>query len=135
MKSPRTLASPIAIVAGLLLLPLVWWLLVRHDLERHVRLLGNTAYLLLQVTLFSLPLGATAAVLIVRTNVFGRRAAAFLLAVMLFIPLYLQAAAWDAGFAKMGWYTLASETLDQPLLSGWLAVIWIHTLVAVPWVA
>ncbi|MCA9161952.1 MAG: iron ABC transporter permease [Planctomycetales bacterium] len=120
---------------GLLLLPLLWWLLVRHDLERHVRLLGNTAYLLLQVTLFSLPLGATAAVLIVRTNVFGRRAAAFLLAVMLFIPLYLQAAAWDAGFAKMGWYTLASETLDQPLLSGWLAVIWIHTLVAVPWVA
>jgi iron(III) transport system permease protein len=59
---------------------------------------------------------------------------AFFVLVSLFMPLYLQAASWDAGFGKLGWFSLARETLAEPLLSGWRGAIWVHGLAAIPWV-
>ena len=55
-----------------------------------------------------------------------------LFGVMLFVPLYLQAAAWQAGFGVQGWFTLA--TGFPALLEGWPGVIWIHVMAAIPWV-
>jgi iron(III) transport system permease protein len=55
-----------------------------------------------------------------------------MLAAMLFVPLYLQAAAWHAGFAAQGWYTLATAT--PAWIEGWTGAIWIHSMAAVPWV-
>ena len=55
-----------------------------------------------------------------------------LFALMLFIPLYLQAAAWQAGFGLQGWYT--SVWKSPPLLDGWRGVLWIHGVTALPWI-
>ena len=91
-----------------------WWLLALGVLlplallasePRTAGLVLNTLRLAAGTCLIALPLGALVAVLLVRTDAPGRRFWLWLLAVMLFVPLYLQAAAWDAGFGKQGWYT------------------------------
>jgi len=51
---------------------------------------------------------------------------------MLFVPLYLQAAAWQAGFGLQGWYTLAYRA--PVWLDGWSGAIWVHAMAALPWV-
>ena len=55
-----------------------------------------------------------------------------LLGVMIFVPLYLQAGAWQAGFGDQGWYTLSTNS--STLLAGWRGAIWIHGMAALPWV-
>jgi iron(III) transport system permease protein len=70
--------------------------------------------------------------LVVRTDLPGRRIAAALLATLLFVPLYLQAAAWQAGFGLQGWYTEVWH--GQPLLEGMFGAAWIHAMAALPWV-
>jgi iron(III) transport system permease protein len=55
-----------------------------------------------------------------------------LLGVMIFVPLYLQAGAWQAGFGDQGWFTLMTNT--SVWLTGWRGAIWIHSLAALPWV-
>jgi iron(III) transport system permease protein len=80
----------------------------------------------------SVPLGGLLAWLLLRTDVPGRRAALAALGVMLFVPLYLQAAAWRAGFDEQGWLTLWG---GLPVwLSGRTGAVWIHAVAAVPWV-
>ena len=56
---------------------------------------------------------------------------------MLFVPLYMWAGAWDAGFGIQGWHTLATNPhlAREPWLSGWRGAVWIHAMAAVPWVA
>ena len=72
------------------------------------------------------------AFLLVRTDVRGRRLATIVLLAMLFTPLYLQAAAWQAGFGVQGWYTLWIG--GPPLVAGWRGAILIHAAAAIPWV-
>jgi len=102
--------------------------------EARVRgLLLNTLLLAALTCAISLPLGTVLAVAVVKTDMAGRRMLAVLLGVLLFVPLYLQAGAWEAGFGLQGWYTLAYQA--PPPLDGWRAVIWIHAMAAAPWVA
>lgn len=75
---------------------------------------------------FALPL----AVLLMRAPVIGIRAAWFVLALLLFAPLYVQLAGWDAVGAWTGWY---GRSAPQAFLSGIAAATWIHGLAAVPW--
>jgi iron(III) transport system permease protein len=77
-------------------------------------------------------LGTLLAWLLVRTDLLGRRLWLALMALMLFVPLYLQAAAWQAGFGLQGWFTLAG--FGPALLDGWAGAIWIHSAAALPWV-
>jgi iron(III) transport system permease protein len=51
---------------------------------------------------------------------------------MLFVPLFLQTAAWQAGFGLQGWFTLSAGA--TPLVDGWRGTIWIHIMAALPWV-
>ena len=81
----------------------------------------------------SLPLGVSLAVLVVRTDLPGRRLASLVLAGMLLVPLFVQATAWDAGFGRLGWYTVGAS-LDRPPLHSWLGAVWIHGVAAIPWV-
>ena len=53
---------------------------------------------------------------------------------MLALPLYLQAAGWNAGFGSQGWLTAWPQLGRQIALDGWPAAIWIHALAAIPWV-
>jgi iron(III) transport system permease protein len=74
------------------------------------------------------------AFLIARTDLPGRRLFAVVIAVMLFMPLYVQTAAWQAGFGQQGWFTLIVLEPGTPLLDRWRGAIWIHALAGIPWV-
>jgi iron(III) transport system permease protein len=90
----------------------------------------NAVELTLETLAFSLPLGTAVAWLLLRSDLPGRRMAWSVLFVLLFLPLYLQSSAWQAGFGQQGWYAHGSG----PWLSGWNAAVWVHTLAAIPWV-
>jgi len=92
----------------------------------------NTLRLAGAVCAVGVPLGTLLAWLLVRTDLLGRRLWLALLALMLFVPLYLQTAAWQAGFGLQGWYTLAG--FAPALLEGWAGAISIHAAAALPWV-
>jgi iron(III) transport system permease protein len=99
-------------------------------------LLANTALLVAGTLAVSVPIGSGLGILLARTDLPGRRLMAALLIAPVLVPLYLQAAAWQAGFGLSGWYTtLAGNDFEQLLLTGWRAAIWIHTCAAIPWVA
>ena len=93
----------------------------------------NTLLLTGAVCAISLPLGSALAWLLARTDLPGRRFGLTVLGLMLFVPLYLQAAAWQAGFGLQGWHTLM--TGSPALLTGWIGAVWVHAVAAVPWVA
>jgi iron(III) transport system permease protein len=99
---------------------------------RTFSLLWNTLLLSGATCAISVPLGTLLAWLLWRTDLPGRRFFLGLLGVMIFVPLYLQAGAWQAGFGEQGWFTLAANS--SAWLTGWRAAIWIHSLAALPWV-
>ena len=100
--------------------------------DRSWSLLANTLLLAAATSALSVPAGTLLAWLLVRTDVPGRKAALIVLGVLLFVPLYLVAAGWQAGFGVQGWLTLRCN--GPVLLQGWAAVLWIHAVAALPWV-
>lgn len=98
--------------------------------ERLRGLLLNTALLVGGTWLVSLPLGAVVAVAVAKTNVPGRKVVERLFVALLFLPLYVLAAAWQAALGQGGWFVPAGTNL----LQGWSGAIWIHGMAAVPWV-
>ena len=105
-----------------------------RDDPRQLVLLRNTLLLAAGSCAISLPLGTGLAFLLRRTDVYGRRLAIALVGGMLMMPLYLQAAAWDAGFGQLGWCSLIRGPSLPPLLSGWTAAVWVHGIANLPWV-
>lgn len=99
------------------------WLLIR-----------NTVVLASGATAIAVPIGAALAFLLLRTDFPGRTILLVVFGSMLFVPIYLQAAGWDAGFGKQGWYSFAHGSAATPILDGWRAAIWIHGVAAIPWV-
>ena len=100
----------------------------------------ETAWFVLAVVGASVPLGTLLAVLLVRCDLPGRRWFAGLLLVQFFLPLYLQAGAWQAGFGALGAFSFPSWSLGTsgggaPWLDGWRGAVWVHSLASVPWVA
>ncbi|HAY80190.1 MAG TPA: hypothetical protein DCY79_10335 [Planctomycetaceae bacterium] len=91
--------------------------------------------LALLTVVFAVPCGVLFAACLTRTDMWGRGVATWFLVSLIFLPLYLQAAAWNAGFGRMGWYSLSTGPLVEPLLSGFEAAVWVHTMAAIPWVA
>lgn len=99
---------------------------------RTSRLAANTLILSAAVVGLSVPLGSAIAFLLTRTDLPGRRVVGWFLAGFLFLPLYVQAGAWQAALGTEGWLT--SLFGGQPLLAGWRGAIWIHAFAALPWV-
>jgi iron(III) transport system permease protein len=95
-------------------------------------LLFNTVCLVAGSGALALPIGLALAWLVTRTDTPGRKVLGGVVVLVLFWPLYLHAAAWQAGFGLQGWYTLSSQA--PVLLAGWRGAIWVHALAAVPWV-
>ena len=92
----------------------------------------NTLILASAVAVGSVPAGALLAMVLVRTDLPGRRAALVTLGLMPLVPLYLVAAAWMAGFGLQEWYPAFVGA--PPWLQHWTGAIWIHTAAALPWV-
>jgi len=104
--------------------------------ERSRGLLTNTLQLAASALLVAAPTGSFLGFVLARTNIAGRRAAVLLLGAMLLVPLYLQAAAWQAGFGITGWQASAqSPGAVVPWLDGWRGAIWVHGCAGIPWVA
>lgn len=96
-------------------------------------LMLNTAALVVAVLALAAPCGAALALLLWRTDVPSRTIARGLLVSLPFVPLYVQAAAWQAGFGLQGWQSLATGA--APWLTGFWGAAWVHALAAIPWIA
>lgn len=97
--------------------------------------LGLTTLQVVALTaLWSVPLGVLLSWLLTRSDMPGRWFALLLLVLWMFLPLYLQASAWDAGFGQQGWFSQWTGQTAEPMLRGMLAVIFIHGLAALPWI-
>ncbi len=104
--------------------------------DRSRGLLINTLQLAAGTLVIAMPVGVFLGLILARTDVWGRRAAMALLGGLLLVPLYLQAAAWQAGFGIEGWQTsLQTSELRVPWLDGWRGAIWVHGCAGIPWVA
>ncbi len=96
----------------------------------------NTLKLVIGTLAISLPVGSVIGLVIARTDLPLRRIFAAAFGLLLIVPLYLQAAAWQSGFGVFGWYTLLfGGSLESPWLNGWRGAIFVHAVAAVPWVA
>ncbi len=127
---PTTLKRRLLLAAAVLLaaLPLCTLDVTGRELA------WNTAWLVGVTLAFCLPLGTALAWLLFRTNLPGRRLWLVLLTLQLFVPLYLHAAAWDAGFGLRGWFTLLADRPDLVLLERWRGAVWVHVVNGLPWV-
>jgi iron(III) transport system permease protein len=94
----------------------------------------NSAMLAAGAVAIALPLGTLLAVLLTRYDIAWRRAALAAVAALLFVPLYVQLAGWDAAFGKLGWFSILYGSLAEPLLAGMRGAIVVHGLAAAPWV-
>ena len=79
-------------------------------------LLANTLLLILGTLAISLPLGTLLALLVAKTEIVGRKWLERLLVSLLLVPLYVQAAAWQAalgwgGGCRPGWQPSIPLTL------------------------
>ncbi len=95
-------------------------------------LMAHSAWLVAGTLAVSLPLGIVLAVGMTKTTVFGKRLLGQMLIVLLFVPLYVQAAAWQAVIGQGGW--LISDSMASPWLQGWVGAVWVHGMAAVAWV-
>lgn len=95
-------------------------------------LLRNTGILVGCTLAMCLPTGALVAWLVARTDLAGRGIALAVLVAGLFVPLFVQAGAWEAGFGLLGWHTQLGQS--PPWLRGMGGAAWVHAMTALPWV-
>ena len=126
--SDRRLYITLGVLSIAACLPLLAW----GD-PRAWSLLRNTLALAAGACALALPLGTVLAFLLLRTDLVGRKLLLLVFGALLLVPLYLQAAGWEAGFGRQGWFSFAHGSAAAPILDGWRAAIWIHGLAAVPW--
>lgn len=100
-------------------------------LPRQARLAVETVLLTLATGLMALPIGVALAVLLFRTDVWGRRLLLCLLGLAAFIPLPLHATAWLGAFGNAGRMQAIGV---RPILVGRFGVAVISALAALPWV-
>lgn len=100
-------------------------------LSRPARLALETIGLTLASGALALPIGVALALLLFRTDAWGRRPMLFLLGLSAFIPLPLHATAWLGAFGNAGRMQAIGV---RPILVGRFGVAVISALAALPWV-
>jgi len=123
----RRIRRGLAAAVVVLLAAAVWW----AGGARTELLAANTLFLAGATSAVSLPVGTMLAVLLVRTNMPGRQLGVGVLLWLLVVPLYVQTAAWQAGFGLQGWYTFAGA--DRVWLEGMRGAVVVHSAAALPW--
>lgn len=81
-------------------------------------------------SLLAISLGLPVALLLTRFRIAGERAAWAIVAALMFAPLYVHLAGWDAVGA---WLGIFGRNAPQAFLSGLPSAIWVHGLAAAPW--
>jgi iron(III) transport system permease protein len=100
-------------------------------MARPLGLARETARLVLATEVLALPAGVALALLLFRTDLWGRRGLLGLVALAALVPLPLHATAWIGGFGNVG----RSQVLGtRPLLVGLPGAAVVHALAALPWV-
>ena len=113
------------ITVGLVVVAAALFWFTSSQREREL-LAVNTLFLAGWTCLLAVPIGTLLALMIARTDLPLRRTFGVLMVITLFLPLYTQTAAWQAGFGQQGSF---AHWLD-----GWRGAIWIHACAAIPWV-
>jgi iron(III) transport system permease protein len=95
---------------------------------------------LLVTVVFCLAVGALIALiapwlfwLVERSHRWVARLAWLVWTCALFVPIYVQTAAWQAGIGPGGWAALPPASTGQAWLRGWLVAVGIHAAAALPW--
>ena len=97
-------------------------------------LLLNTLWLALAVMCVSVPVAGVLGYCLSHCEVKWAGFWRSCLLVLLFVPLFIQLASWEAGFGRGGWYsTLIAQKLSYPPLEGFRGAVLIHALAAIPW--
>ena len=111
---------------------LVAWGIWVASSDRLTGIVVNTALLIFATTAITLPLGTLLAVALVKTDLPGRRLVGAVLFATLFVPLYVQAAGWEAAAGIQG--VFSGLTPRRTWLEGMPAAVWIHSIHALAWV-
>ncbi|TWU22590.1 ABC transporter permease [Bythopirellula polymerisocia] len=99
-------------------------------------LLLNSLWLSVGAVAIAVPAGTFLAVVISKTSLPGRRFLHGLLLAWLLVPLFVQAAAWQAALGQGGWLIPPGPLNDRGvLISGWSAAVWVHGVAGIAWVA
>ena len=101
------------------------------EVARPLGLAFESARLVVATEAIALPFGVALAFLLFRTDLWGRRALLGLLAVSVFVPMPLDAAAWIGALGNLG----RSQVIGgAPILVGWPGAAFVHAMAALPWV-
>ncbi len=102
-----------------------------RGLARPARLALETTGLVLATEAMALPIGVFLAVVLFRTDIWGRRGLLWLIALAAFVPMPLHATAWLGALGNAG----RMQALGvRPILVGRFGAAVVHALGALPWV-
>ena len=97
-------------------------------------LLGNSVQLAFVVCVVAVPSALALAFAVSKYDIPGKRFWDACMLMLLFLPLYIQLASWEAGFGRGGWYSnLIDKKLNNPPLEGFRGTVWVHAVAAIPW--
>jgi iron(III) transport system permease protein len=101
------------------------------EIVRPLGLAFQTARLVLATEVIGLPIGIALALVLFRTDVWGRRGMLGVVALAAFVPMPLIATAWMGALGNAG----RSQALGfGVLLQGWSGAAFIHAMGALPWI-
>lgn len=107
-----------------------WWLAPTNA----AILLVNTGCLALAILLLAVPVAASLAYCLTKCRILGQGLCEAGLLLLLFLPLYIQLASWEAGFGTGGWYSMViAQKLSNPPLDGFRGAVLVHAVALVPW--
>ncbi len=99
--------------------------------RRPLGLAAESVRLVLATEALALPVGLPLALILFRTDAWGRRGLLALLAIAVFVPLPLHATAWLGALGNAGRMQAIGA---KPLLVGWPGAAFVHAVAALPWV-
>jgi iron(III) transport system permease protein len=102
-----------------------------RGLARPARLALETTALVLATEALALPLGVVLAVVLFRTDIWGRRGLLAVIALAAFVPMPLHATAWLGALGNAGRMQFLGA---RPILVGRFGAAVVHALGALPWV-
>lgn len=101
------------------------------DVARPLGLAWATLRVTALAAALAVPVGAVLALLLTRTDMWGRGPLGVLVLIVLFVPMPLHAVCWLNALGNAGRMQAIGS---RPLLVGWVGAAIIHALAALPWV-